>query len=58
MIGAGHDILVPVWKSRELADLIPNATLSVIDDAAHGLNLERAEEFNRTVLDFLASHSG
>ena len=58
VIGAGHDILVPVWKSQELADLIPNATLTVIDDAPHGLNLERAEEFNRTVLDFLASHSG
>jgi len=53
VIGAEHDILVPVWKSRELAELIPGAQLSVIDAGPHGANLERAEEFNRLVLDFL-----
>jgi 3-oxoadipate enol-lactonase len=53
VIGAEHDILVPVWKSRELAQLIPGAQLSVIDAGPHGANLENAEEFNRLVLDFL-----
>jgi 3-oxoadipate enol-lactonase len=53
VIGAEHDILVPVWKSRELAELIPGAQLSVIDAGPHGANLECAEEFNRLVLDFL-----
>jgi 3-oxoadipate enol-lactonase len=53
VIGAEHDILVPVWKSRELAELIPGAQLSVIDAGPHGANLENAEEFNRLVLDFL-----
>ena len=53
VIGAEHDILVPVWKSRELAELIPGARLSVVDAGPHGANLERAEEFNRLVLDFL-----
>jgi 3-oxoadipate enol-lactonase len=53
VIGAEHDILVPVWKSRELAELIPGAQLSVIDSGPHGANLECAEEFNRLVLDFL-----
>jgi len=57
VLGAEHDILIPVWKSRELAELIPNATLTVIDNAPHGVNLERAEEFNRAVLEFLESHS-
>jgi pimeloyl-ACP methyl ester carboxylesterase len=55
VIGAEHDILVPVWKSRELAELIPGAKLTIIDGATHGLNLERAEEFNAAVLDFLRS---
>jgi pimeloyl-ACP methyl ester carboxylesterase len=55
VIGAEHDILVPVWKSRELAELIPGAKLTVIEGATHGLNLERAEEFNAAVLDFLRS---
>lgn len=55
VIGAGHDILLPVWKSRELAELIPGARLTVIERAAHGVNVERAEEFNAAVLDFLAA---
>jgi pimeloyl-ACP methyl ester carboxylesterase len=55
VIGAEHDILVPVWKSRELAELIPGAKLTVLAGSPHGLNLERAEEFNRAVLDFIAA---
>jgi 3-oxoadipate enol-lactonase len=54
VIGAEYDILVPVWKSRELAALIPGAKLTVLDGCPHGLNLEHAEEFNRAVLDFVA----
>lgn len=55
VIGGEHDVLVPVWKSRELAALIPGARLTVLDGAAHGVNLERAEEFNAAVLEFLAA---
>lgn len=55
VIGAEHDLLVPVWKSRELAELIPGARLTVLPAAAHGANLERAEDFNAAVLDFLAA---
>lgn len=55
VIGAGHDVLVPVWKSRELAELIPDARLTTLDGAAHGVNIERAEEFNAAVLEFLAA---
>jgi pimeloyl-ACP methyl ester carboxylesterase len=58
VIGAEHDILVPVWKSRELAELIPGAKLTVVAEAPHGVNLERAEEFNRAVLDFIAAAAG
>jgi pimeloyl-ACP methyl ester carboxylesterase len=55
VIGAEHDVLLPVWKSRELAELIPGARLTVIEGAAHGVNLEAAEPFNAAVLDFLAA---
>ena len=55
VIGAEHDILVPVWKSKELAELIPGAKLTIIEGATHGLNLERAEDFNAAVLEFLRS---
>jgi len=44
---------VPVWKSRELAELIPGSTLTVIPRAPHGVNIERPQEFNDAVLGFL-----
>ncbi|MBA2792697.1 MAG: alpha/beta fold hydrolase [Thermoleophilaceae bacterium] len=56
VIGGERDILVPVWKSAELSKLIPGARLTVLERAPHGLSLERAEEFNRVVLDFVAEH--
>jgi pimeloyl-ACP methyl ester carboxylesterase len=55
VIGAEQDVLVPVWKSRELAELIPGARLTVLEGAAHGVNLEAAEPFNAAVLDYLAA---
>jgi len=58
VIGAEHDILVPVWKSKELADLIPGARYTVIEGAPHGLQVENAEVFNAAVLDFLRSEQG
>jgi len=57
VIGAEHDILVPVWKARELAELIPGARLTILPSAPHGLQLERAEEFNGAVLDFIAEQA-
>ncbi len=57
VIGGEHDILVPIWKQRELADLIPGAKLTVIERCPHGANIERAEEFNGHVLDFIAEHT-
>lgn len=54
VIGASQDTLVPVWKSTELAELIPGARLTVIEGSGHAANLERAEEFNAAVLEFLA----
>ena len=53
VIGGEYDILVPVWKSREIASLIPGAKLTVLPEAPHGLSLERAEEFNAAVLEFV-----
>ena len=53
VIGAEHDILIPVWKSVELAGLIPGARLTIVERAAHGVQLERAQEFNDFVLDFI-----
>ena len=57
VIGAEYDVLLPVWKSREVADLIPGSRLTVFEGAPHGLQLERAQEFNDAVLGFIAEHS-
>jgi 3-oxoadipate enol-lactonase len=55
VIGAERDTLVPVWKSREIAELVPGAKLTIVPGAPHGLNLERAEELNQLVLDFISA---
>jgi 3-oxoadipate enol-lactonase len=57
VIGAEQDILVPVWKSSELAGLIPGSKLTVLEGAAHGLNTENAEDFNQLVLGFIAEQA-
>jgi pimeloyl-ACP methyl ester carboxylesterase len=58
VIGAEHDTLVPVWKSKEIADLIPGADYTVVPGAPHAVNMERPEEFNRLVLDWLQANAG
>jgi 3-oxoadipate enol-lactonase len=57
VIGAEHDILIPVWKCAEVAKLIPEAKFTVVEGAAHGMQLERAQEFNELVLSFIAEHA-
>jgi 3-oxoadipate enol-lactonase len=56
VIGAEHDLLVPAFKSRELADLVPGAKLTIVDRAPHGVNIERADELNSLVLGFLSEY--
>ena len=58
VIGGERDILVPVWKSRELAELIPGAELTVLEGAPHAVNLERPEELTEAVLRFLRESVG
>jgi len=53
VIGGEYDILIPIWKSRAIADAIPGAKLTVLTAAPHGLTIERAEEFNAAVLEFI-----
>ena len=57
VIGAEHDAMVPPWKSTELAELIPGAKLTMLEDAAHVVNIEGAGRFNAAVLGFLAEHT-
>lgn len=57
VIGGEYDILVPIWKQREIAELIPSSKFTQIDRCPHGANIERAPEFNQHVLDFIAEQA-
>jgi pimeloyl-ACP methyl ester carboxylesterase len=51
-----QDLLTPPWIAREVAEAIPGARFEVIrgDGSSHVMPIERPDEFNRLVLDFLA----
>jgi 3-oxoadipate enol-lactonase len=48
-----EDKVTPPALSRELASLIPQARLEVIEGAGHIANLEKPDEFNRVVEEFI-----
>ena len=54
VIGAEHDMLVPVWKSKEIAELIPHAKLTVLEGASHAVAIEQPQRFTAALLDFLS----
>ena len=51
-----QDLLTPPWIAREVADAIPGARFEVIrgDGSSHVVPIERPEDFNGLVSDFLA----
>ena len=55
VIGAERDLMIPVWKQRELASLIPVSKLTIIEGQGHGVQWEAADRFNSVVTEFLAS---
>lgn len=55
VIGAERDLMIPVWKSRELASLIPGSKLTILDAQGHGVQWEAADRFNAAVTEFLAA---
>jgi 3-oxoadipate enol-lactonase len=52
-IAGEADPSTPPAYLRELADRIPGARLEVLQDAAHLANIERADEFNRLLEEWL-----
>ena len=53
-----HDRLTTVSLARAMAAEVSGAELTVIPGAGHLSNIENAEAFNRSVMDFLARHPG
>lgn len=53
VLGVRNDHLTPAYFSQELAKLIPNARLTIMEDGGHAASQTLPGEFNRIVLDFL-----
>ncbi|MBA2697285.1 MAG: alpha/beta hydrolase, partial [Nocardioidaceae bacterium] len=56
VIHGDSDAIVPFEVSgKRSAELIPGATLVVVEGGPHGINASHAEQFNSALLQFLAS---
>jgi pimeloyl-ACP methyl ester carboxylesterase len=53
VVAGGADRLIPAEVGQELAAASATGRALVLDDVGHLPNLERPEEFNRVLLDFL-----
>jgi len=53
VVSGDADVIVPMQNSRNLAARIPGATLRIIEGGSHTFFIERAEEFNQLVTEFL-----
>lgn len=56
IVGA-EDAITPVADSEKMNQAIAGSRLVVLENAGHVSNLERTEEFNEAVLDFLSESS-
>ena len=57
VVVGSEDRLTTVDMAREIASEIPDAELTVINDAGHLSNIEKPAEFNAAVLAFLRRHA-
>ena len=53
VISGRHDTITPVEEMKGMADTIAGSTFVCIENAAHLTPLERGEDFNQAVRDFL-----
>jgi len=56
VVGFAQDRVIPPALSREVADAVPGAVYAEIADAGHYGYLERPEQVNRLIVDFLLSN--
>jgi pimeloyl-ACP methyl ester carboxylesterase len=55
LIVGRDDQLTPVADHQAMHEALPGSRLHVIDEAGHLSNLERPDEFNRALFEFLES---
>ena len=54
IVSGDADAIVPVQNSRNLAAKIPGAELRIIEGGSHTFFMDRADEFNEIVTEFLS----
>ncbi len=57
VITGDKDNVVPMQNSLNLAENLPNATLKIIENGSHMFFIENADEFNKTITNFLKGES-
>lgn len=55
IVVGSEDTLTPVTEAERMRNGIRGALLRIIDDAGHLSNIEKPEEFNAALIDFIAS---
>ena len=55
MIWGSDDRITPPFVGEEFNKLLPNSSLSFIDQCGHAPMMERPQEFNKIFMDFLTS---
>lgn len=53
IIISGNDAMIPMWYGNYLKQSIKNSVIVKIDDAGHLVNLEKPEQVNRAIIDFI-----
>lgn len=57
VISCKNDKICPAFNQKRMHKLIPNSLIYTITEAGHEGRIEKTEEFNRVVLDFLTTGS-
>ncbi|WP_211255140.1 alpha/beta fold hydrolase [Microbacterium ginsengisoli] len=53
LIHGTQDVVIPVSRTWELLNVIPNADAHVFSQCGHWSQVERATEFNRLITEYL-----
>ncbi|MGW5072235.1 alpha/beta fold hydrolase [Rhodococcus sp. NPDC004095] len=56
LIHGVQDVVIPVSRTWDLLNVIPNADAHIFSQCGHWSQVERAEEFNAVIGDYLARH--
>ena len=51
------DLIVPMQNSVNLSNSIPNAALKIVENGSHMFFIEKADEFNQVITNFLKGKS-